>query len=197
MAMYDTLDPKYTQSRSFVTNACSDELKFRKESRPNFQDHLEIHTSIKLEEKKQAIENARLDRKRLQWEKRKRKLEKNNDKGPKDEDEVEESLPDDDQSDTSEELNEKDSAAVFILEKKVLTLRKSYLAHGPVSTFAKTKTALALRFKLGWRSKVVTPVMSWLYIGSFECAQNIPLLLKLGITHILNLSYEVIPILSN
>ena len=207
----ESLDPCFTQSRYLEKVEMSAETDIRKELNPSYVDRVEIYNAWLVENKKRMRVIASTERKKRLWELRKRKLEaekagkdklgnsfsilavtgstKNQENADEEQDlqQLQEF-----ESDSESEEDEISKAAVFIREKKVLKLRRSYLAHAPVGAFPKIKTAIALTFSLGWRSKVVTPVLPWLYTGDSSISGNMPLLLKLGITHILNLSYEVL-----
>ena len=75
-------------------------------------------------------------------------------------------------------------------EKKLLKQRNSrpyYSSNG----FVTRNLAFKLFFGLGKRDKDFTPIIPWILVGRAEAAQNITLLIKEGVTHILNVSTEV------
>eukprot|EP01041_Mallomonas_annulata_P009014 gene9014-18668_t len=192
----DTLDPLTTQKRILVRVQCSNEVQIRKINFPNFRDREEVHDNWleEIEEEKKAA--AKLEAKRKRWERRKRQLEKSmNDgadskegDGEEDGEDFEEFEDSDDDSD--DDGDEVQQAALALREKKLCTNRRTYTSHNPRGLFSKVKTAIALSLTLGWRSKLLTEVLPWMWVGEASASENLAVLLKLGITHILNVTFE-------
>ena len=96
-----------------------------------------------------------------------------------------------------------DRKARTIHEKKILTIRDSWIAH---VTYSLTSARyLSFMTSTGLRhvhlpdflqrrpdgDGQISQVLPWLFIGQFESANNLDLLLKHKITHILNVSGEL------
>ena len=85
-------------------------------------------------------------------------------------------------------------------EKTVLSTRKAYLAHVFPTTIQKImmcySLTLGLRHVYFFTKKdptadFISPILPWLFVGQYESASNMNLLLKYQITHILNVTVDI------
>ena len=90
--------------------------------------------------------------------------------------------------------------ALEVHEKTVLSTRHAYLSHVFPSTFRKHLLAYTLTLGLRqchiWTKKdptedYISQILPWLFIGQYESASNLNLLLKYNITHILNVTVDI------
>ena len=183
-----SLDPASTQKRILVRVEYSNEGAIRQILQPNFTDRINVYDDWMKELERERIKTEKKLQKRRRWERRKQQLE-NTKKNNSEEDK--ENFDDLEDSDSSDEEEETQRAALHIREKKLCQNRVSYKAHSGRSFFRKVKTSVSLQLTLGWRSRVLTEVLPWMWIGDASMAANSTVLLKLGITHVMNCTHDV------
>lgn len=78
-----------------------------------------------------------------------------------------------------------------IKERKVLATRNCMMYHREYSRWDRRK--IAFKVSLGYvsRNHDYSEILPWLLLGRREVASNIQILLKLGITHILNVTHDL------
>ena len=107
-------------------------------------------------------------------------------------------------------INEYREQLLEIKEKKVLATRNCSMYHKEYSTWERRKLAFKISMGYGITKNIeYNEILPWLILGRREVSSNMQLLLKLGITHILNMTndlpnlftahfvYEKIPIRDN
>ncbi len=104
---------------------------------------------------------------------------------PEDEDSLADyPVPEDEEEEEVEEGNQTDASyaqeLIGIKERKLLVTRNTAVHHKEISAFEARKM-----------DKTLTVVLPWLLLGRKETSQNMPLLLKLGVTHILNVTHDL------
>lgn len=82
-------------------------------------------------------------------------------------------------------------AAIQLKEQKLVRLRQSKSAYNTIPSSKLRWFARKLSLGIGKREDKVTQVLPWLYIGSATEAAHQQYLLKMGITHILNVTSEI------
>lgn len=79
-----------------------------------------------------------------------------------------------------------------IKERKLLATRNTLPYHQVLSKWQRRKLAWKVYYGwLGKRDKEITEVLPWLLLGRREVSSNQALLLKLGVTHILNMTSDL------
>lgn len=78
-----------------------------------------------------------------------------------------------------------------IKERKLLSSRNTTMYHKESTLYENRKLALKTMFGYIKKDKDLTPVLPWLLIGRKEMSANLQSLLRLGVTHILNVTEDV------
>jgi len=81
--------------------------------------------------------------------------------------------------------------ALQIKEKKIVKARNSKLAYIPKSQSSVTWLARKVYYGFGERDHGMTQITPWLYIGGQEFSAGLQHLMKMGISHVLNVTAEV------
>jgi protein-tyrosine phosphatase len=82
-------------------------------------------------------------------------------------------------------------AALQLKEQKLVRNRNSKLAYNTIPHSQVRWFATKMAYGLGKREPNVTQVLPWLWIGNAAYAQQLQYLMKLGITHIMNVTADV------
>jgi len=82
-------------------------------------------------------------------------------------------------------------AALQLKEQKMVRIRNSKTAYNTIPNGKVNWFATKMAYGIGYREPKVTQVLPWLYIGTAEYAAHQQYLMKLGITHIMNVTSEV------
>lgn len=196
----------HTQRKRVEVYVSSDEEKYRVQHYPTIQERIQAQkdwAKTQLAEAKVAYEREAL--KKLmddQLVKARREAAtaaaKRDDTAADGEDSLGELAVDEEEEDEQQEdtgANQTDASymreLVGIKERKLLVTRNTAVYHAELSPYQARK--LAFRLYMGWtgkRDKTLTVVLPWLLLGRRETSQSMPLLLKLGVTHILNVTHD-------
>lgn len=83
------------------------------------------------------------------------------------------------------------AAALALKERKICTQRNSVLHHREFGNFERYRKALAVALRTVKHSRMATEVLPWLILGRGDIISNIHYLLKMGVTHVLNITKDV------
>lgn len=195
----------HTQRKRVEVYVSSDEEKYRVQHYPTIQERIHAQkdwTKTQLAEAKVAYEREALKKVMDDQVAKARReaataIEGRDDTAVDGDDSLDELAVDDEyeQQEDTGGANQTDASymqeLVGIKERKLLATRNTSVYHAELSPYQARK--LAFRLYMGWtgkRDKTLTVVLPWLLLGRRETSQSMPLLLKLGVTHILNVTHD-------
>lgn len=79
----------------------------------------------------------------------------------------------------------------MIKEKKFITLRDTKVYHRPISNYQRRNMIWSVYMGWGNKERKFTELMPWLVIGQGAMADDMHFLIKIGVTHILNVTTEM------
>jgi len=82
-------------------------------------------------------------------------------------------------------------AALQLKEQKLVRIRNSKVAYNTIPHSQVRWFATKMAYGLGKREPNVTQVLPWLWVGNAAYAQQLQYLMKLGITHVMNVTADV------